>query len=212
MDSNFTFKYYRPERLILLILILAIGVNHLMGILFDFLETWKVDLQIAPTSILVGGIIIFIDKKLHHWNWGWRRLMKAPLIRGSYRGKLYFTLDDAPQQKEAKLVICQTGSKIKVNCYFWPKGHEESVYNHTKSSSILEEININPNDIPELHFYYRSIGVNGEIREGFNVLNYHENKKILKGHYFSRNSYSLGNGGHIEVEKYTKNLNHLING
>lgn len=212
MDSNFTFKYYRPERLILLILILAIGVNHLVGILFGFFEEWKIDLQIAPTSILVGGIIVFLDKKLHHWNWGWRRLMKAPLIRGSYRGKLYFTLGDAHQRKEAKLVVCQTGSKIKINCYFWPEGLEESVQNHTKSSSILEEININSSEIPELHFYYRSTGVNGEIREGFNVLDYYETEKMLKGHYFSRNSRSQGNGGHIEVEKYSKKLNHLING
>ncbi|MFI1773376.1 hypothetical protein [Thalassobellus citreus] len=205
MKPTFNFKYYKETSLILLIIILYILSESLIKFLDSLLESYDFEYhRFYPATILLAMIFGFINYHLHKIPFLWNLLIKVPLIRGKYEGFIYYTIDGVEMNKKCTAIINQTTSKIKINSRFWNEGKKKKVVvaSETPSESLVEDFVLNASDVYELHFYYRNGGNHNStipIKEGYNVLKYNKKDKLLEGHYFSKNSITVGNGGKIKI-------------
>lgn len=207
MKGNY-FRYYKPN----LIIGFIVGFGSTLSVLLTFLiKTINQYTDIAyyqfPTvSIILGGIIIWIDKKL--WRlFPFRYLFNIPKLGGRYEGRIFY-LDvgdnNLPKHKDCALEVLQTGSKIKLNCYFSKNGNEE----RTPSESLIESVVKNEDDSYSLVFTYRNHGLAGKFQEhsGTNILKFIENDegKFLKGSYYTNREPQTK--GEMEVKFVTNKL------
>ncbi|WP_298310203.1 hypothetical protein [uncultured Aquimarina sp.] len=217
MKPDFNFKYYDESKLILLVILLYVGSEALINLLINLLKAYNIEYhRFYPATILLGIIFWLINKNLHKIPFLWKLLIKVPLIRGTYQGNVKYNYQGVEGDKHCKLIIYQTTSDIKVDCYFWDedKNGKKISSTQTKSESIVEDLIRKDNGLYQLLFYYQQKGSNDSsipIRDGFNTLTLKEDGKLkrLEGGYFSKNSLSKGNGGTISVDFQTKELKHI---
>ncbi|MCY4162215.1 MAG: hypothetical protein OXE77_10180 [Flavobacteriaceae bacterium] len=217
MKPDFNFKYYDESKLILLIILLYIGSEALVNFIIDRLENYDIQYyRFYPAAILLALIFSLINSNLHKISFLWKFLVKVPLIRGTYKGQVNYTFEEEERSKNCKLVVYQTTSDIKIDCYFWDEDEKgDKILNtQTRSESIVEDLVPEKNGLFKLLFYYQQKGSSDSsipMREGFNVLNFIKtgNLKRLEGRYFVKNGLSKGNGGTISVDFETKKLNHI---
>ncbi|WP_299622978.1 hypothetical protein [uncultured Tenacibaculum sp.] len=217
MKPDFNFKYYDESKLILLVILLYVGSEALINLIINLLKAYNIEYhRFYPATILLGIIFWLINKKLHKIPFLWKLLIKVPLIRGTYKGNVKYNYQGVEGDKHCKLIIYQTTSDIKVDCYFWDedKNGKKISSTQTKSESIVEDLIRKDNGLYQLLFYYQQKGSNDSsipIRDGFNTLTLKEDGKLkrLEGGYFSKNSLSKGNGGTISVDFQTKELKHI---
>lgn len=217
MKPDFNFKYYDESKLILLVILLYVGSEALINLIINLLKAYNIEYhRFYPATILLGIIFWLINKNLHKIPFLWKLLIKVPLIRGTYKGNVKYNYQGVEGDKHCKLIIYQTTSDIKVDCYFWDedKNGKKISSTQTKSESIVEDLIRKDNGLYQLLFYYQQKGSNDSsipIRDGFNTLTLKEDGKLkrLEGGYFSKNSLSKGNGGTISVDFQTKELKHI---
>nr|WP_293296867.1 hypothetical protein [Allomuricauda sp.] len=217
MKPDFNFKYYQETKLLLLVITLY-GLSELfINWAIKFLGDYDIKYyRFYPSVILLCLLFSFINRNLYKIPFLWKWVIKVPLIRGTYTGKVKFNYNDQDSFKNCKLIIYQTTSDIKVDCYFWDEDENGNKISssQTKSESIVEDFVEKKNGLFQLLFYYSQLG-NGDstipIREGFNILNFKKDGQIkrLEGRYFTKNSLSKGNGGTMTVDFQTKNLKHI---
>ena len=217
VKPDFNFKYYQETKLVLLVIILYVLSELFINWLIQVLGEHDIKYyRFYPSVILLCLLFSFINKNLHKVPFLWKWVIKVPLIRGTYTGKVKFNYNGQESFKNCKLIIYQTTSDVKVDCYFWDEDLDGKKISssQTKSESIVEDIVKKKNGLFQLLFYYRQSG-NGDstipIREGFNVLNFKKDGQIrrLEGKYFASNSLSRGNGGTMTVDFQTKKLKHI---
>lgn len=217
MIPDFNFKYYSETKLLLLVILLYGASEYLISLLIKTLDNYDISYyRFYPSVILLCLIFSLINRNLHKMPFLWNLLIKVPLIRGTYLGTVKFNFNNKESFKNCKLIIYQTTSDIKVDCYFWDEDENGNKISNTqtKSESIVEDLVLQKNNIFSLLFYYRQHG-NGDssipIREGFNILNFQKDGKIkrLVGRYFTKNSLSKGNGGTMSVDFNSKKLKHI---
>lgn len=218
MKPDFNFKYYQETQLVLLVIALYVLSELLINWVIQILGDYDIKYyRFYPSVILLCLLFSFINKNLHRVPFLWKWVIKVPLIRGTYAGKVKFNYNNQESFKNCKLIIYQTTSDIKVDCYFWDEeeeGGKKISNSQTKSESIVEDFVKKKNGLFQLMFYYRQLG-NGDstipIREGFNILNFQNDGKIkrLVGRYFTKNSLSKGNGGTMSVDFNSKKLKHI---
>lgn len=217
MKPDFNFKYYSETKLLLLVILLYGASEFLINFLVNTLANYDVSYyRFYPSVILLCLIFSVINRNLHKMPFLWDFLIKVPLIRGTYLGDVKFNFDNKESFKHCKLIIYQTTSDIKVDCYFWDEDENGNKISstQTKSESIIEDLVLEKNNIHNLLFYYRQHGSGDSsipIREGFNILNFQQDGKIkrLVGRYFTKNSLSKGNGGTMSVDFNSKKLKHI---
>lgn len=217
MLPDFNFKYYNVTKLILMVILLYGASEYLISFLVKTLANYDISYyRFYPSVILLSLIFSVINRNLHKMPFLWNLVIRVPLIRGTYLGNVKFNLDNKESFKHCKLIIYQTTSDLKVDCYFWDEDEDGNKISstRTKSESIVEDLVLEKNSLYKLLFYYRQLG-NGDssipIREGFNVLDFQKNGKIkrLAGRYFAKNSLSQGNGGTMSVDFNSKKLKHI---
>lgn len=205
MKPTFNFKYYKETSLILLIIILYVLSELLVETIGSLLADYNIQYhRFYPATILLAIIFGFINHHLHKIPFLWNLLIKVPLIKGKYEGFIQYTIGDKETTKKCSVIINQTTSKIKVNSRFWNdhKKQKKVIASETPSESLVEDFILNNSDAYELHFYYKNGGNHNStipIKEGYNVLKYNDEDKSLEGHYFSKNSIAVGNGGKIKL-------------
>lgn len=217
MKPDFNFKYYSETKLLLLVIILYVSSEYLISLVIKILGNYEMSYyRFYPSVILLCLIFSILNRNLHKIPFLWDLLIKVPLIRGTYLGTVNFNFDDKNSFKHCKLIIFQTTSDIKVDCYFWNEDENGKKISstQTKSESIVEDIVQKKNRLYRLLFYYRQQGSGDSsipIREGFNILNFKKDGEIkrLEGRYFTKNSLSKGNGGTMVVDFNTKQLKHI---
>lgn len=217
MVPDFNFKYFKIIPLFILVVFFYLASEKLIAMTIEYFNSENIQyFRFAPFTILLATLFSLLDKNLHKAPFLWRLIMKVPLLRGTYIGKVFYNFKREDREKNCKFVITQTISKIKVDCYFWDEDENGKVLstNQTESESIVEDIQLKENGLYELLFYYRQKGNQDSsipIREGFNSLTYKKTKyaKRLEGIYFVKNGKSKGNGGKISVDYKTNELNHI---
>ncbi|MFB9053556.1 hypothetical protein ACFFVB_10750 [Formosa undariae] len=217
MKPDFNFRYYQVTKLILLVIALYVLSELFINWIIQVLGNYEIEYyRFYPSVILLCLLFSLINKNLHKIPFLWKWIIKVPLIRGTYTGKVKFNYNNQESFKHCKLIIFQTTSDLQVDCYFWnvDEDGKKISSSQTKSESIVEEIVKKKNGLFQLLFYYRQLG-NGDstipIREGFNVLNFKKDGQLrrLEGKYFASNSLSKGNGGTMTVDFQTKKLKHI---
>lgn len=216
MIPDFNFKYYKEIPLFILVILFYSISEKIIQLIIDTLNYQNIEYyRFIPFTILLATLFSFINKYLHKIPWLWKQLIKVPLIRGTYEGKVVYNYLNQDAQKKCKFIIYQTPSKIKIDSYFWNSKNyvvgDELI--KTDSESLVEDIKLKDNGLFELLFYYRNKGSSdGTIpqREGFNSLTYKKTEKTkkLEGYYFVKNGKTKGNGGKIKVDFKTKQLNY----
>lgn len=209
MKNNF-FRYYKPD--------IIIGFIILVGTIFGIMLTFIIKsvnsiadvsyYQYPSASVAVGLFVFLIDWKL--WKVSpFKYLFLIPNLNGRYLGHIKYDdpeNDNKETMKKCVLEIAQTGSSIKVNCYFHKEGEKEK----TPSQSIFETITKNDDGSFTLVFTYRNHGLPGKFQEhsGTNILKYFENDegRFLKGVYYTNRIPQTR--GEMEVKFITNNLKH----
>ncbi len=217
MKPDFNFKYYNESKLILLVILLYIGSEALVSGIINLLKAYNFEYyRFYPATALLALVFWLINKHLHKVPFLWKLLIKVPLIRGTYKGMVKYNYQGVLGHKHCKLIIYQTTSDIKVDCYFWDEDENGNKISstQTKSESIVEDLIRKDNGLYQLLFYYQNKGSSDSsipIKYGFNTLTLKKEGEIkrLEGGYFSKNSLSKGNGGTISVDFQTKELKHI---
>ena len=207
MKKNY-FKYYKANAIVGFIIISGSMIGFLMSLIIKHINQ-ATDLsyyQYPTASIVLILFVALIDSKL--WNKTiFRPLYAVPDLSGRYEGKISFInpINNKPDSKNCAVEVIQTGSKVKVNCYFQrEKGKEK-----TPSKSIVETIVKNDDDSFSLVFMYQNSGSPGLFgpHNGTNILDYicNDEGKFLKGVYYTDREPSQTRGK-IEVKYISKNL------
>lgn len=205
---DFSFKYYKTETLISFLVILVVGISSNIPIVKDFLTKNNLSFISLPSiTVLIGLILLIMEKWLHLCPPIWKYFMKVPYIGGKYRGKINFIFIDPIEgekhgEKVCEMNIYQTPSKIKISSKFYYNEDDEKEKQTTYSESFVELLQEIDN-LTFLHFAYENGGVtiNNEVPKatGFNTLKYEKEEKSLQGEYFSQRVASRN--GNIYVKK-----------
>jgi len=207
MKPDFSFKYYKENYLIALIIILYVASEALIRLISYLLDIYSLSYnRFYPAAILLCIVFSLLNTNLHKCQKLWNLLIKVPFVNGEYEGVIHYTIDNIPYSKKCFVTIFQTTSKIKITSKFWEEDENSTkiITTKTPSQSIVEDFRLNKSGIYELHYYYRNEGnFNSTIpvKEGYNVLKYAKNSKSFEGTYFSKNSITDGNGGVITLNK-----------
>ncbi len=179
MQNNYL-RFYKPQALILLILIVGLGVYFAnQFISAHFVIT-------LPVVGVVTALLFFIETFL--WKYApFKWLFWMPNIGGRYEGRIEYMnpITKIQESKKCALEIFQTGSKIKITCFFKKHIYTEK----TDSKSIVESIVKNEDESYTLVFTYQNKGNQKSFppHRGTNVLEIIENNegKFLKGIYYT---------------------------
>lgn len=174
------FRYLKPQGLIAFITLLAIGI-YLAN---KFLST-RAEFTISILGIIMGMLLV-VDQYL--WKYPpFKWLYWIPNVSGRYEGVINYKnpFTQAPDRKQCILEVFQTGSKLKVKCYF----QHEHMHEPSESKSLVESIIKNEDDTFSLVFTYQNEGIQseGQSHYGTNILKFINNKngKFLKGYYYT---------------------------
>lgn len=203
---NFSLKYYKTSTLISFIVILVAGLTSLTVALKDLLTINNLTFFAIPSvTVLIGLILLMMEKWLHLSSSLWKYFMKVPYIGGKYIGEINFVFFDQEEkigEKICEMQIYQTPSKIKISSRFYYDEVDNKLKQITSSESFCECIEEIDN-LTYLHFAYENSGVtiNNEVPKasGFNTLKYNNEKKSLSGEYFSQRVASRN--GNLYVKK-----------
>ena len=187
MDENY-FRYYKPKALIVFILIFGTIINYVVNLLHSYLEEYGIHyIQYPTTTAILFLLIVYVNKKQ------WKRaplkyMYNVPDVSGRYEGEVIFKnpIKKEIQTKNCALEVKQTGSKLKIDCYF----ENEDKSENTLSNSLVESLIKNSNDTYSLVFTYNNNGnqvKNLTQHYGTNILDFFENEsgKYLKGIYYT---------------------------
>jgi hypothetical protein len=208
MKGNF-FRYYKPNAVIGFIIFSGTIMGGMLTFVIKTINSLT-DLsyyQYPSAGVLVGLLVLLIDRKL------WKSppfnfLLQIPNISGRYSGIInYWDIEKQEMtEKECFLEIIQTGSSVKVNCYF----HKNREHEKTNSESLVETIIKNEDGTFSLVFTYRNLGLPLRFHEhsGTNILKFIENEegRFLKGIYYTNREPQTK--GEMEVAFISKNLKH----
>ena len=109
-------------------------------------------------------------------------------MSGRYVGKISFTFDDKPNEKDCVIEITQNASRIKICSYFNNANQEK-----TSSVSLVEDIKKGDDGFFTIYLFYLNKGSKGDGKldshEGANELKFicsdASKVKRLEGHYFT---------------------------
>ncbi len=207
MKNNY-FKYYKPNAIIGFIVILGTLVGFSLTFLIDIITniTNVSYYQYSATSTVIILLIAFIDKKL--WcKKPFKYLFIIPNLSGRYEGwiKYQHPITKIESSKKCTIEIYQTGSKVKLNCYFQKENGEEK----TPSKSLIETVVKNDDNTFSLVFNYQNDGILGKFspHHGTNILKFIKNSEgqFLKGIYYT-NREPYQTRGEMEVKFITNKL------
>lgn len=198
------FKYYKTDRLVIVILVLAVIYNYVSNFLEDFIKQYPVFQQIYSyvgtfsTVALITATLIFID--LIGWKYSALKwLVDIPNLNGRYKGELISSYQSSPGvfvRKVFVMEIKQTASTLEIFSYSGDFGN-----NSPTSSSISrsEQIKLESNNNAISIYYIFSnetsplLTLNNHF--GTAEVKYFKDIKKLEGQYYNQR----GNTGKIEV-------------
>jgi hypothetical protein len=202
------FKYYNTTWLILIIILLAIGIDSLLNEwIVPFLKSRGIEFLRAPGNVtIIAMVLAFYDSvlwKLPVFNY----LVNIPNLSGRYKGNVKFEFLGEKGEKECYIEVKQSASKIKIHSYFNNELDEK-----TDSKSLVEDIRLEDDGFFDIYLFYLNNGnkINSTLdcHEGANKLRYIPAKKNRKakliGHYFTNRQRQTR--GEIEAEFESKNL------
>ncbi|MHB1105013.1 MAG: Cap15 family cyclic dinucleotide receptor domain-containing protein [Lutibacter sp.] len=190
MEKDF-FRYYHPNRLILMIIVLSTGLGFLTKYFFNFLNSFFSEpyIQFPTAASLLILIIIFID--FNGWKWPiFKYLFWHKDISGRYEGDIeykHFKTGNI-ERKPCVIEIEQSASKIMVNTYFDFKFERQS--EKTNSKSLVTSIVKDEYKNLSLVFTYHNLGntvLDIQPSNGTNILNINNVAGVnyLDGNYFT---------------------------
>jgi hypothetical protein len=204
--SNLSFKYFNITRLTTLILVSGTLIHILTEpILAYFFQNQLKITQFPTTGAIVIALLSTLNKYLYKIPFFWNLLMDVPYMGGNYIGFLSYSFknpngEEILEEKICEMKVRQDCSNVHFDCKFYFKNKENKEI--TESESYAEQIEINRLK-PMIHFPYRQsgaiIGIDVPQALGFNSLEYDEEKKTIKGSYFTNRVGSQG--GIIQVNK-----------
>lgn len=198
------FKYYKPDRLIIFLLVLSVVYNYVSNFLEDFIKQYPFFEQIYSyvgafsTVALITATLIFID--LIGWKYSaFKWLVDIPNLNGRYKGELISSYQTSPGtyvQKVFVMEIKQTASKLEIFSYAGDIGN-----NIPTSSSISRSEQIKPesnNNASSIYYIFSNetsplLTLNNHF--GTAEVKYFKDIKKLEGQYYNQR----GNTGKIEV-------------
>lgn len=206
--NNLSLQYYKSDRIVLVLILLTGILTYMSGLIKEFLTINNYDISIPSVVVIIGMILVALDKHLYRIPFLWNFLMKVPYIGGLYKGQINFTYtdpkinEDISKSKICEMRIRQTCSHIKICCKFYYEEENNDLREETKSESFSELLKVKNEDV-KLYFAYRNFGIsiNSKIPSGlgFNILEYSQENHSFKGHYFSERPESKN--GNINVSK-----------
>jgi hypothetical protein len=193
------FRYLKPQVLLSLIVLLAISLY-----LTNQYITASIGHNISITGIIVG-VFLLIDRYL--WKYPpFKWLYWVPDMSGRYEGVVHYEhpITRSPDSKNCAVEVFQTGSKLKVSCFFQHQVIDEP----STSKSLVESIIKEEDDCHSLVFTYQNEGARslGQPHSGTNILKFINNGegKFLKGHYYTNRDPQTK--GLMEVKYQSNNL------
>lgn len=202
-----SFKYYHTTPLIIIILLLASGIDLVFTeLLIPLMSNYDISFLRAPgNASLIGMFLLLYDKLLWKLNI-FNLIVRIPDISGRYRGKINYEFKGVPGEKDCVVEITQTSSRIKIHSYF-----NNSKSERTSSKSLVENIE-EEDGFYNIYLYYFNSGSKEnnilDCHEGANMLKFipttKNSPKKLVGHYFTNRN--IQTRGSMEVEFETKEL------
>lgn len=202
------FKYYKTTWLILIIILLAIGIDFLLDEwVVPFLKSKGIEFLRAPGNVtIIAMILAFYDNflwKLPVFN----LLVNIPDVSGRYEGKIKFEFQEQMGEKACFIEVKQSASKIKIHSYF-----NNELGEKTDSKSLVEDIRLEEDGFFDIYLFYLNNGnkINSTLdcHEGANKLRYiptrKDRKAKLVGHYFTNRQ--IQTRGEIEAKFESKKL------
>lgn len=188
------FRYYKPERLVAFIIVLAVFYGYISIKVEESLKDLEVlsqatkGVDIFSTLTLVILSFAFVNEI--GWKWlVFKWLVDLPDLSGRYEGLLlssYVAQDGKFEQKECVLEIKQTASSIHISAYFGDVGtHERS----SRSYSVSEQIVKEKNGFVLVYYIFtnESEVLNKQLSNhtGTASLTYYPDTKSLDGYYYN---------------------------
>lgn len=176
------FRYLKPRVLLSLVALLTIGLY-----LTNQYIAASIEYNIPIIAIIVG-IFGLLDRYL--WKYmPLKWLYWVPNMSGRYEGVIRYTnpITSCSDEKRCVVEVSQTGSKLKVNCFFQHQVMDEP----STSKSLVESIIKEGDDCYSLVFTYLNQGIRihgqGQPHYGTNILKFINNGegKFLKGYYYT---------------------------
>lgn len=190
------FKYYKTERLIVLILILTFIITPLSSLIEETISRNK-DLNslysyvdIFSTISILTFFLFLINQylwKLELLKW----LVNIPNLNGRYEGELVSTFIDTstnlPIVKKCVIEVYQTASKIKIYSYY---GDLYTQQQTSQANSVSEEIVEQSNGFFEIFYIYSNAANALETQLNNHLgtcgLKYFPDIKLLEGEYYNQ--------------------------
>lgn len=205
------FRYYKTERLIALILVLAIFCSYISDKIEHVLVKWELISRannwIDTFSTVSLIIFIFIIINRYAWKFVFLKwLIDIPDLNGRYSGMVissYLGLNGEPEKKECVIEIKQTASAIHIFAYFGDFGtHLRTSRSHSVSEQLVKE----SNGLFLLYYIFTNetealqVQLNNHL--GTARLKFYPDTKTLDGEYYNQRK----NIGTIEVQFLQKKL------
>lgn len=206
------FKYYKTERLIILILVLTFFITPLSNLLEGAISKNK-DLNSLYSYIGIFStisILTFLLFLINQYLWKFKLLkwlVNIPNINGRYEGELVSTYIDTstnlPTRKKCVIEVYQTASKIKIHSYY---GDINTHQQTSQANSISEEIIEQSNGLFEVYYIFSNAANTLETQLNNHIgtcsLKYFPDVKLLEGEYYNQR----GLKGTIRVTFVQSNL------
>jgi hypothetical protein len=200
-----TFKYYKPDRLILFI----IGLTVAFGAISTVIHHWLLTLPDAPKNLVLFTdsftVPFFIAVVMHLINTKWWKekyfkwLIDIPNLNGRYVGTLnssYAPPGGNPITWDCVLEIKQNATSLHISAYF---GDIASGTFSSSSISVSEELVLEKNGFYRLYYIFTNEtgGISQKLNNhsGTAKFLYFPDKYMLDGVYYN----VLGNTGSIKV-------------
>lgn len=176
------FRYLKPRVLLSLVALLTISLYLTNKYLAD-----SFGYNLSATSIIVGAFWL-LDRYL--WKYPpFKWLYWVPDMSGRYEGVIRYInpITSSSDHKRCVVEVFQTGSKLKVKCFFQHQAKDEP----SASKSLVESIIKEGDDCYSLVFTYLNRGIRihgqGQPHYGTNILKFINNGegKFLKGYYYT---------------------------
>jgi hypothetical protein len=198
------FRYFKPDRLILLI----IGLSVIFGFASTFIHHFVSELAEPFKNLILYTdsftvpffvfLIIFLINKYGWKNSKFKWLIDIPNLNGRYLGKLTsdYEVIKSPNIMDCVIEITQTASEIHIFGYF---GDISTNFVSSSSQGISAELSKENNDLFKLYYVFanETSGMPAKFNNhtGTASFNYYPDKKMLDGVYYNK----LKNTGTIKV-------------
>lgn len=190
------FKYYKTERLIVLILILTFIITPLSSLIEETISRNK-DLNSLYSYVDIFStisILTFFLFLINQYLWKselLKWLVNIPNLNGRYEGELVSTFIDTstnlPIVKKCVIEVYQTASKIKIYSYY---GDLYTQQQTSQANSVSEEIVEQSNGFFEIFYIYSNAANALETQLNNHLgtcgLKYFPDLKLLEGEYYNQ--------------------------